>query len=234
MQNKTSKFQDDEVGSFPKERPLGFKVRTNPSFVFSVHVNEEIKDASYYSEVFDMMLEAGEDDSINFFISSPGGDINGLNILLEGIRLTEAHVTAIIVGEAHSAASILALNCHEVVVTDSATMLVHNLRTGYAGKIADLEAYTVFTRKTSSKLIDETYKGFLSDEDLQLVLHGKELWLESAEIQERLNNRLEYLVEKMEGEKIEAAKSAEVAGATSVQSEKRGSKGTKKQQTSGA
>lgn len=227
MQNKSSKFQDDEVSSYPKERPLGFKVRTNPSFVFSVHINEEIKDASYYSEVFDMMLEAGEGDTINFFISSPGGDINGLNILLEGIRLTDAHVVAIIVGEAHSAASILALNCHEVVVTDSATMLVHNLRTGYAGKIADLEAYTVFTRKTSSKLIDQTYKGFLSEEDLQLVVHGKELWLESAEIQERLNNRLDYLIGEMEGEEIEAAKSSQDTSNPAVQPQKRGSKSKK-------
>ena len=76
-----------------------------------------------------------ENDQINLFIASNGGDLDGLNVLW-GIRMTDAHVCAILIGPAHSAASILALNCHDIVVTNSASMLTHNIRTGFGGKIA--------------------------------------------------------------------------------------------------
>lgn len=67
------------------------------------------------------------------------------------------------------------------------------MRTGFGGKIADLEAFTNFSRKTSNKLIQETYKYFLSPEELQDVIHGKELWLDSEQIQERLLARAKAL-----------------------------------------
>ena len=121
-----------------------------------------------------------------------------MNVLLEGIRLTDAHVCAILIGPAHSAASILALNCHDIVVTNSATMLTHNIRTGFGGKIADLEAFTNFSRKISNKLIKDTYEAFLNPTELQEVLHGKELWLDSEQIKERLQARMEFLMGEKE------------------------------------
>ena len=196
---------EDFVFGMPKE-PLGYTVKTHQLNNFNVHINEEIKDASYYSKVFELLLDAGENDSVNFFIASNGGDLDGLNILLEGIRLTEAHVCAILVGPAHSAASILALNCHNIIVTESASMLTHNIRTGFGGKIADLEAFTNFSRKISNKLIKETYTAFLEPEELEAVIHGKELWLDAAQIRERLQRRMEFLESKYEAEQQAVSK----------------------------
>lgn len=182
---------------------LGFSVESNSFYNFTVHINSDVREASYYSKVFDMMLRAGAGDGINFFIASNGGDLDGLNILLEGIRLTEAETCAILVGPAHSAASILALNCGSVVVTDSASMLCHNMRTGYGGKMADLDAFTTHSKRIADKLMHETYKGFLSDESIQEVIHGKELWLTADEIRERLAQRDEALEAKFLAEQEE-------------------------------
>lgn len=180
--------------------PLSYSVKSQKINNFSVHITSDIRDSYYYTRIFDMCLEAGEHDTIDFFIASNGGDLDGLTSMLEGIRLTEANVRAILIGPAHSAASILALNCHDVIVTDSATMLTHNIRTGFGGKIADLEAFTNFSRKISNKLIKDTYEGFLSPTELQEVLHGKELWLDAEEIRERLEARQTHLQVKYESE----------------------------------
>ena len=183
---------------------LGFTVKQQSFYNFNVHINTEIRSPAHYAKVFDMLLNAGDGDCVNLFIASDGGDLDGLNILLEGIRLTEAETCAILVGPAHSAASILALNCGSVVVTDSASMLCHNMRTGYGGKMADLDAFTTHSKRIADKLMHETYKGFLSDESIQEVIHGKELWLTADQIRERLAQRDDYLEAKFLAEQEEA------------------------------
>lgn len=185
--------EDDDSDFLSGDGVLGFSYKTRSNRSYRVHINTDIYGPSHYTKVFDALLDADEGDIVTFMISSGGGRLDGLSTLLEGIRMTDAYVIGVIVGEASSAASILALNCHEVIVTDSATMLVHNMRTGFGGKIADLEAFTNFSRKTSNKLIQETYKYFLSPEELQDVIHGKELWLDSEQIQERLLARAKAL-----------------------------------------
>jgi len=201
MNNKTRRFtmneDDNEDNIFlTGKSQLSFTVRTRKIHDFSVHINEEIKSPDYYSKVFDMLLDAGPNDMVTFFICSGGGRIDGLNVLLEGIRMTEAQTVAVILGEAHSAASVLALNCNEVIVTDSAESLVHSCRFGTYGKAADIAAQTNHTLKITEKLARDTYSGFLTDEELDLMLNGKEWYFDAEQIRERLELRASYLMEK--------------------------------------
>ena len=198
----TQNNDEDEDPVFPTQKqPLGFSAKSQSFYNFTVHLSEEIKDASYYTKVFDLMLEAGENDIIDLMIASPGGDLDGLNMLLEGMRLTDAHVRAILIGACHSAASILAMNAHDVVVTDSCTMLVHGVRTGFGGKMVDLDAFTAHSKKVTDKLLRQSYEGFLTPDELKEVIHGRELWLDADEVRERFERRQAYL----EGTLAEAA-----------------------------
>jgi ATP-dependent protease ClpP protease subunit len=147
MNNKTlgRNDSDDDFTMSMRSEPLGYTVKSQQLNNFSVHITGDIRDAEYYTKIFELCLDAGENDIINFFIASNGGDLDGLNVLLEGIRITDAHVRAILVGACHSAASILAMNVHDVIVTDSCTMLVHGVRTGFGGKMVDLDDYALLT-----------------------------------------------------------------------------------------
>ena len=188
-----SNRNNEEVEETTQRTPLGFSVKQSTSHCFRVHINTEFYGAEHYSQIFDLLLEAGEEDVVQFYIESCGGDMAGLNTLLEGIKLTDAHVVAVIVGHAHSAASLLALNCHDIVVCDGAEMLCHSVRLGSAGKIVDCTDYLTHSRKVSNKLMTETYEGFLTGEEIEAVLNGKELWLDADQIRERLNQRTEYI-----------------------------------------
>jgi ATP-dependent protease ClpP protease subunit len=176
---------------------------------FSVHINEEIKSPDYYSRIFDLLLDAGDNDVVHFFICSPGGRVDGLNVLLEGIRMTEAHTVAVLLGEAHSAASILALNCREVIVTDSAESLIHSCRFGASGKAADIAAQTAHTLKTTERLARETYSGFLTDEELNQMLAGKEWYFDADQIRERLQRRADFLEQQENPTVVEIPKESE-------------------------
>lgn len=194
MLGRTQNEDEDEMYFGPIKGPLGFTVKKRQMHNFSVHINEEIKSPDHYSKIFDLLLEAGEDDMITFFISSPGGRVDGLNVLLEGIRFTDAHTVAVLLGECHSAASILALNCNEIVVTDSAESLVHSCRFGSSGKAADIAAHTAHTLKTTEKLARQTYgQGFLTETEMNQMLDGKEFYFDADQLRERLERRSAFI-----------------------------------------
>lgn len=190
-------LDDDEylVGS-----TLGYSVKSLQINNFRVQLNKGIMDASYYSRVFEMMLDAGENDQITFFISSGGGRVDGLNVLLEGTRLTDAYTTAVLVGSAHSAASIFALNCDEVIVTDSADMLCHEVTYGTGGKGSDVYSHVLHTKRTSDKLLTETYSGFLDEKQLAALFAGTQIYLTAEEIRECLARKSTYLEAKFQAE----------------------------------
>jgi len=198
---KRNNDEDDDFVFDNAKGPLGFSVKTHQLHNFIVHINEHIKGPDYYSKIFDMLLEAGESDVVSFFIASPGGRVDGLSVLLEGIRLTEAHTVAVLIGSCDSAASILALNCNEIVVTDSAEALVHSCRFGSAGKAADIAAHTTHTLKTTEKLARQTYgDNFLTETELNQMLDGKEFYFDADQLRERLERRSVFLEAKFKAE----------------------------------
>lgn len=195
MKNRSS--EDDDYEDFSGDPVLGFTSKSRVSRSYSVHINTDIRAPSYYSKVFDMLLDSSDTDIVTFWISSPGGRIDGLSTLLEGIKMTDAHTLAVIVGEASSAASILALNCDEVAVSDSAESLVHHCRFGAGGKAADIRANVDHTLKITEKLARQTYgDGFLTETELTQMLDGKEFYFDADQIRERLQRREEFRKEK--------------------------------------
>lgn len=192
--------QEDLLNATPYPRVLGYTVRTHQINNFTVHINEDIIEPSYYAKVFEMLLDANEADVVSFFIASGGGRVDGLNVLLEGIRMTEATTVAVLIGECHSSASVLALNCDEVIVTDSAEALIHSCSFGIRGKAADVAAHVAHTLKVTEKLDRQTYSGFLSEHELELMIAGKEYYFDADEIRQRVQQRLEYLTKKAEAE----------------------------------
>ena len=201
----TRKVRDDDMDDddFTPSNKLGYSVKSLQINNFRVQLNEAVMDASYYSRVFEMMLDAGENDQITFFISSGGGRIDGLNVLLEGVRLTDAFTTAVIVGSAHSAASIFALNCDEVIVTSSADMLCHEVTYGIGGKGSDVYSHVLHTKRTSESLLTDTYSGFLDEKELSSLFAGTQIYLTADEIRERLQRKVAYKEAKFKSEQTD-------------------------------
>ena len=117
--------------------------------------------------------------------------------IIEAIKATNANVRAILTGEVHSAASIIALNCQEIVVTDSAHMLVHNASYGVGGTAGNIKSHVDFSHKMIDKMLTSTYGGFLTPAELLDVKKGVEYWFDSDEIGERLLARKKFMEKKV-------------------------------------
>jgi ATP-dependent protease ClpP protease subunit len=179
--------EDDDLEAKGKHLPYAESQMQISSI--RVHLDEPVKEPSYYRAIVDRLSTLTSNDQVTFFIASPGGHLDGLVSLLHAVKYTDANVQCVIVGEALSAASFFALSCPTVAVSDNASMMVHFVQFGVSGKASDVHARTQFNMKYCENLFKETYKGFMSESEIQQCLDGKEFWFDSAEIIKRLEAR---------------------------------------------
>lgn len=167
---------------------------------YDVSLDTEIGEPQEYREFISCLFNANEEDTFNIFINSPGGNLNTCLAIIEGLKNTNASVTAILLGECHSAASMIAMYCHDVAVLDSAHMMVHTANYGTVGSTGNVKAYTDFTTKQVEGLLDTTYEWFLEKEEIEKVKLGVEIWLDSSDIRSRFERRLAKFTEAQEKE----------------------------------
>lgn len=188
------KYVEDESGvEIQEDGQLGFFIAQKTLSHYTVPIDSAFTEPAYYRTVVQMLINATEYDEVAFLINSPGGSLSGLLTLLEGINMTEAGTTAVIVGEASSAASMFALSCDNILVSENATMLCHNISYGTSGKGSDVLAMVQHTTTIANKLLRKVYRHFLSEEEILEVMSGKEIYLEQEDIVARLDYRQEQL-----------------------------------------
>ena len=163
-----------------------------------VFIDSEITDPENYREFLSILFNANENDTINLFINSGGGNLDTAMAIIEGLKSTRAHTTAIIIGACHSASSMISMYCHEMAVMDNAYSMVHTATAGSYGNVGNAESQAIFTSKQVEKLLYETYCVFLTESELERVKQGVEYWFNAEEIKERMNKRFEFIQKREE------------------------------------
>lgn len=171
---------------------------------FDVFLDTEIGEPMLYRDLISLLFNADENATVNIFINSQGGHLNTAMAIIEAIKHSNAMVTGVILGECYSAASMIAMHCHNVAVLDSANMMIHTASFGTAGSTGNVKAYTDFTVKEVEKLLMSTYEGFLSKDEIEKVKTGVEIWLDADEIRKRMEARVKLLDAK-EAKELKAA-----------------------------
>lgn len=184
-------------------------INTTPTVVnhYDVFIDSEITGPENYRELLALLFNANDGDSINIFINSEGGHLDTAIAIIEGLKNTQAHVVAVLIGACHSAASFISMYCHEVAVLDNAYSMVHTATFGSVGFTGNVKAHTDFTVRMVEKLINDTYEGFLTKDELVKVKSGVELWFDAEEIKTRMKNRIKHL-EALEKKKAKAEAAA--------------------------
>lgn len=152
----------------------------------NIFLDSDIGEPSEYRDFLNILVNSSEMDSINIYINCFGGNLDTTLSLVEGIKLSNANITAILMGACHSAASIIALNCDNIVILDNAYTMIHTVHMGYSGNVLNIKSHTDFAVIQIEKLIKDTYKGFLTKEEFNRIKNGAELWLNAEELRKRI------------------------------------------------
>lgn len=185
--------EDDELEVHTSEPFCAYEKRSHQVHKVTVFLDGPILSARYYRMVASEAADLSENDELEFSITSGGGSMEGLIALLDVVNTTEAEVTAVIKGECHSAASMLAVSCPNIIVSPYASMLVHNASLGAGrAKAYDLKQYVDHSTDFCNTLFRDVYEGFLSEDEIEEVIKGKEMWMGADEISERIQQMMEH------------------------------------------
>lgn len=175
------------------------KIKNNYTFYF----DEDIREPSYYRYLSEILASTTPDDSVTFVINSGGGNAYGMTSVLSAMSMCVADIHGILVGDAMSAASAIFLACNTYEVGDFSSMMIHTASYGLGGKHTDVGSSYRHTERWIENFVNTTYSRFLSKEELEIVINGRDLYFTADEIAEKLS----IMVEREAKEEEEVIKS---------------------------
>lgn len=158
---------------------------TKSTTIYDVYIDDDIKQAYEYRDVFNLLATCTEKDTVRFHINTLGGYIDTAIQFFHSLLNTKAKTISIIYS-ACSAGAYIALCADEVEVTHFGYMMLHNLSSGIEGKINDVHEYSTFTINQNNYIVEQLCFGFLSKAEISEMKKGKELWLNKSDICKRL------------------------------------------------
>lgn len=172
---------------------------------YDVYLDDEITEPSNYRELISLLMNASDQDEINIFINSGGGNLDTACAIITALQCSQANVTAFLMGACHSAASMITMYCTQVHVFNSAYMMAHTASFGSVGNTSTVKSHTDFTVSQVEKLLDDAYEGFLSKDEIAKVKNGVEVWFDNEQIVTRMKSRLKLLAKRRdEAERLAA------------------------------
>lgn len=132
-----------------------------------------------------MQIEYGVSDiKINLHINSFGGSVFAALSAIDTIMANDVPIVSIVEGGAASAATLISVVCHERKITPNSFMLVHQLSSGFWGKMEEIKDEFLNLKKLM-KTLTKLYKKHTSiDESSETTLKDllkRDLWLSSSE-----------------------------------------------------
>jgi ATP-dependent protease ClpP protease subunit len=189
---------EDEIYEIETRQSVSSFITTTrqDNYTHLVHFDEMIGVPSNYRGLINLLYTCSDSHEFNFFMNIGGGALSSAMAIIEAIKATDGKVRAIITGDCHSAGSIIALHCHEIMVTDSANMMCHTAAYSTGGTLSNVKSHSDFSTTYINKILDDSYIGFLTSHELSDLKKGVELWLDAEDIGKRLESRLKHLNKK--------------------------------------
>lgn len=181
------KLFQDEQGSNSFSKPV--------ARVHEFYLSGPIEDAENYIDWFDTIRNASSTDTIRIYINSPGGDLYTTLQFLRVMSETEAHITTSVEGACMSAATMIFLHGHTQEVTPHSLFMFHDYSSGTFGKGGEQYDQIQFERAWSRNFMSEVYRDFLTEQEIESMMHNKDIWMGHEEVVKRLT-KLQELRQK--------------------------------------
>lgn len=154
-----------------------------------VYLTDSIQLPGNYNKLVHLLEHAGGHEEIVLKINNGGGAIDSAFMIRDAIRASQAIVHAELSGTVASASTIIALACHDITCGEYLSFMIHNYSTGMQGKGHELKAYQNFTDRELNRAFKEIYAGFLTEDEMDKVIEGTDIWLNETEVMERWNKK---------------------------------------------
>lgn len=191
VQNQKTNMDIDTPAIFPMQEHVRIIQSTSVANHYRVFLDNGIEDPAKYRDLIQILISASENDLVELVVSCGGGVLDTTIDITNALRVTEAATRAVITSKAHSGGSFIALACDEVVALPHVAMMIHQPRGGTMGRHCEQMVEQRFVDEWIKNFYLDIYKDFLTVSEINSVLEGKDIWLNSDQINERANKREE-------------------------------------------
>lgn len=182
-------IQLDDEKMFPPilNNPLKIQQLPDRTVVDFYMPNVIEENADEYIDFFRAIDDLRPNDEVNIHINCYGGEASTAFQIVDHIYSTQANVNIAIEGNCCSAATFVALAGDSWDVMPHCRFMCHAYSKVEYGKRNEVFASHEFDKIWLDDSIREIYKGFLTDEEIEKMLDGKDYWFTANEVIERLN-----------------------------------------------
>jgi len=137
-------------------------------------------------DIYNELWEANPTDILEIRINSSGGYLKTGHTLCNIItdKFPDSCMT-IIDSSAHSMASTIFLHGTERIVYPHSSLLIHDYKSGYIGKISDIEDKMKAEKKILRKGARLLLKDFLTKKEWKKYMNGRDIWFDARQMCER-------------------------------------------------
>jgi len=174
-------------------------VRVQPTgLVYHFYIHDDIGPAGDYVDLLDALYTSGPEDNIILHLNTPGGYFNTVCEILTAIRASQAFVTTRADGEVASGGSLLLFAGDGIVIGDFCEVMLHDGSGGAGGKINENLRSAEANSRRFAKVYHSVYEPFFTEEEVDEILEGKDLYLLAEDVTERVQAVVENSAEQQE------------------------------------
>ena len=146
----------------------------------AIKLNTAIKDIT--KKLLKVQLDLNVDNlKIYLHINSFGGSVFAGLSIIDTILTNKIPVVSIIEGSAASAATLISVVCSERIIKPNSFMLIHQMSSGFWGKMEEIKDEFINLKKLTKKLKGIYKKHTLIENEKLKGLLKRDLWLDSKE-----------------------------------------------------
>lgn len=153
------------------------------------YITDTIEAPSMYNELCHKLRTASTFDTFTLHINTPGGMLDSAFMITDAIKRSQAKVTASLTGTVASAGTLITLACDDVYIAPHTSFMIHNYSAVIGGKGGEIKSRQEHTDKALTNAFGEFYSGFLTQKEIKEVIDGKDMWMGTDEVLNRLANK---------------------------------------------
>lgn len=154
-----------------------------------VYITDEIMEPRVYNELCHLLRKAEDYETFNFYLTTPGGDLDSACIILDAMRQSKATIKGLLSGNVSSAGTMITMGCDDIEVANHTSLMIHYYTAAVQGKGNEIKQRQKFMEELLENLMYDVYEGFLTKEEIKSAIEGTDFWFNPEQIKERWASR---------------------------------------------
>lgn len=191
---KTNSGNNNEVivlQGGPESEKIPQYRQTIPVNIYHFYIIDEIGETHKYLDLINTLKTAEEHDTIFIYLNTPGGILNTAIQIISAMNQCNGTVVTCLEGEVCSAGTLIFLSGDRHIINPNCTFMIHNYSQRLGGKGNEISSQIRYNETYFKKLATQIYGGFLTEDEIELLIEGKDYWMDSDEVARRLGIDLE-------------------------------------------